>query len=289
MDTEQAAGGGGKAFHEVLDILHARLTEGRYKVGSRLPPQRELAKELGVSRDTVQRVLRQLANDGWIKAKQGSGSVVLRSQTIHSSVRREGASRPVTLGPLIGEAFEASEVALDVFTLTSESLDTHVRAQEERIRTGDIRPQSITIRMMLPPDDLVLPYPRVKDAPDDQRPQQRLWRIRQRHIDSLREVLGRLEEEMPDLETAVNIRRAPLVPYSKLYLFNHAAMLHGPYEPEERRMTLGDGEVVNVIDVRGVGSTLTHYVKDEDRTSQGSVMVESWQSWFDQCWRMLAK
>ncbi|MGW1966185.1 GntR family transcriptional regulator [Streptomyces sp. NPDC001935] len=43
-----------------------------------LPSQRSLADDLGVSRDTVQNVLKALAEEGWITSRQGSGSRVLK-------------------------------------------------------------------------------------------------------------------------------------------------------------------------------------------------------------------
>ncbi|MEU2774478.1 hypothetical protein ABZ646_16440 [Streptomyces sp. NPDC007162] len=48
----------------------------------------------------------------------------------------------MTPGPLIGEAFEHEEVALHIATLTSESLDAHIRA---RI----VAPRRITLRTVL--------------------------------------------------------------------------------------------------------------------------------------------
>ncbi|WP_151484216.1 winged helix-turn-helix domain-containing protein [Streptomyces albicerus] len=290
MATEHSAAGGGRPYDTVLDALHRRLTDGKgqYGIGGWLPSQRALAEEFGVSRDTVQRVIGQLTDEGWIEPRQGSGTRVVRSQTIHSSVQPGATGGPMTLGDLIGEAFKAPEVALDVFTLTSESLDTHVGAQEERIRAGVIdSPRSITIRMLLPSDDLRLPYPIVQGDPADPRPQQRLARIRSRHTDSIRERLQGLNEDLPDLTVTLDIRQVAMAPYSKVYLFNKTQLLHGPYEPEVRPMTLDDGDVVTAIDVRGVRSTLTHYVRDEDPRSQGSANVESWQSWFDECWKLL--
>ncbi len=212
------------------------MTEGTYAVGSVLPPQRDLAKEFGVSWHTVQRVLRDLAVEGWIESRKGSGSRVLRGQTVQSGARREGARGPVTLGPLVSAAFEAPKVALDVFTLTSESIDIHVRAQEERIRAGDIKPTAISIRMLLPADDVELPYPYVRSNRDDPRPRRRLRRV-----------------------------------------------------PVKRHMALDDGEVVEVVDVLGMGSTLTHSVMDDDPHSNDSVTVGAWKSWFEATWELLGE
>jgi len=64
----------------------------------------------------------------------------------------------VTLGPLIAQVFRKPEVALDVFTLTSESLDEHIRRQTQEIRAGNIAPRRIALRIQLPSESLEAPY-----------------------------------------------------------------------------------------------------------------------------------
>ncbi|MFC8434231.1 winged helix-turn-helix domain-containing protein [Streptomyces sp. NPDC057253] len=279
---------GGRKFQELKSALLAEITEGEYDEGTLLPSQRELATRYDVSRDTVQRVLVVLADEGWIESRQGRGSVVLRTQTVGSSARENAAVRRVTLGPLIAAAFRAKDVSLDVFTLTSEVLYTHVRVQEELIRAREIRPGKITIRMLVPDDDLPMPFPYAPGSPDDDRPQQHLRDIRKYHTDNLVRRLGELARDTPGLTATVEIRRVPLVPYSKLYIFNDAEVVTGPYVPSERPITLDDGTTLDVVDVMGFDSTLTHCAKDADPDSQDSLIVSSWRNWFDKTWQLLA-
>ncbi|KUO10537.1 winged helix-turn-helix domain-containing protein [Streptomyces sp. DSM 15324] len=281
---------GGREFHRVADELRARMADGLYPVRSFLPSQRELAEELGVSRDTVQRVLRVLGNEGWIESRQGSGSRVIRTPRIPTPTHRVGRQRrTVTLGPLIGEAFEQPEVTLDVYTLTSESLDAHIRLQAERIHLQAIAPQRITLRLLLPGRDQVLPYPRVKDDSSDGRLGNRLHDITDRHTASLRGLLTDLRTDglVPSID--LRIRYAPLVPAFKLYLLNGTEALLGPYEVVERQIELPSEEIVNALDVLGLGATLTHHVKDDDPNSVGTVFVDTWQAWFDSVWNLLAE
>ncbi|MER5183610.1 winged helix-turn-helix domain-containing protein [Streptomyces sp. NPDC002896] len=286
----RAGDGGGRAFFHVSETLRSRLADGTYRVGGMLPTQRELAAEFRVSRDTVQRVLRELASEGWIESRQGSGSRVLKTQRIHSSVATDARKGRVTLGPLIGEAFERPEVDLDVYTLTSESLDTHIRVQAERIRAGSIAPQRIKLRMLLPDESLPLPYPRAMgDAEESLLLAKRLQAITRRHTESLRGVLRALQAERYVPTADIEIRHVPLTPAFKLYLFNGVEALHGPYEVIERRIILDDGREVDALDVLGLGATLMHHVRDEDGNSQGSVFVGSMQSWFDSVWSRLAQ
>jgi DNA-binding transcriptional regulator YhcF (GntR family) len=290
VDAQQTGEGGGKEFQRVADELRIRMTDGPYQLGSFLPSQRDLAEEFGVSRDTVQRALRELAGEGWIESRQGSGSRVKKTQRIQSSTPKASRSRRgMTLGPLISEAFERPEVTLDVYTLTSESLDAHIRLQVERIRGGFIAPQRIALRMLLPDETQSLPYPRVKDDENDSRPGERLRAISRRHTESLRVLLKDLQTEELVRSVDVQIRHAPLVPSFKLYLLNGVEALHGMYEVLERQIELDSGEVITALDVLGLGATLTHHVKDADPNSPGSVFVDSMQSWFDSVWSLLAE
>ncbi|MER7198052.1 GntR family transcriptional regulator [Streptomyces sp. CB01635] len=289
MAGERRRDGGGREAWRVAETLRARMADGSYPLNGLLPPQRELADSFGVSRDTVQRALRELASEGWIESRQGSGSRVIKTQRIQSYTAKASHEGRVSLGPLISEAFERPNVTLDVYTLTSESLDTHIRLQAERIRTGEIAPQRIGLRMLLPSESLELPYPRALDRSDDPRLRDRLHGITRRHTASLRRELRQLRAEGLVPAADIEIRHVALTPAFKLYLLNGTEALHGPYEVIERPIVLETGEEIAALDVLGLGATLTHYVKDDDENSRGSVFVDAWQAWFDSVWSRLAE
>ncbi|MDX2544872.1 winged helix-turn-helix domain-containing protein [Streptomyces sp. WI04-05B] len=339
QDSQRATEGGGREFERILAELLGRMsvTEGEpavYALGSLLPPQRELAQEFGVSRDTVQRVLRELTREGLIDSRQGSGSRVIgvpepgrAGGAQPGGAQPVGAVRPVgaariahpgrtTLAPHIREAFTKPQVTLDVYTLTSESLQGHIWLQAERIRTREIAaPRSIALRMLLPADDLPLPYPRAVGDATDTRPVDRLRAITDRHTSSLRHVLGTLRAEGLVENVEVEIRQVPIAPVFKLYLLNGTDALYGMYEVTERPIVLEDEtKPLAAIDVIGIGATLMHYVRGEagpdsgtpdsgrpdsvgpasggpdsgGPESSGSLFVESMQSWFDSVWKYVA-
>lgn len=65
---------GPTALHsQVRQLLHSRISSGELPVGSRLPSERVLCTELGISRVTLRRALRELADDGVLTAAQGRG------------------------------------------------------------------------------------------------------------------------------------------------------------------------------------------------------------------------
>ncbi|MFI6546229.1 winged helix-turn-helix domain-containing protein [Streptomyces prunicolor] len=280
-------GGGGGSFQRVAVELRARMLDGRsYPHGSLLPPQRELADEFGVSRDTVQRVLRELANEGWIEVRQGSGARVVRSPQVHSPT----SNGTVTLGALIEDAFRQPEVTLDVFTLTSESLDAHIRMQAERIRAGEIAPQRIALRMMLPSGSVELPYLRTGQPAQDERLKARFLSITRRHTESLRNVLSDLRATRLVPSVDLQIRRTRVAPQFKLYLLNGTEALFGPYTVCERSIMMEDGEVIEgVLDARGLGASLIRHVTDAELPSQGTLFVTAMHEWFDSAWEHLTE
>ncbi|MGA5211830.1 hypothetical protein [Streptomyces pseudogriseolus] len=144
--------------------------------------------------------------------------------------------------------------------------------------------------MLLPDPSLPLPYPRVKEDPDDSRMRTRLRAITETHTASLIGALRDLQTEGLVPFVDVRIRQAPLTPTFKLYLFNAVEALHGMYEIIERPLELEDGEVVTALDVLGLGATLTRHVKDPAGAgAPGTVFVEGMQQWFDSVWNHLAQ
>lgn len=56
--------------------LIERIRQGEFKPGERIPPERALSGELGISRVLVGNMLRELARDGWLWRRMGSGTYV---------------------------------------------------------------------------------------------------------------------------------------------------------------------------------------------------------------------
>ena len=61
-------------YSRIAEQIAGRIESGGIKEGERLPAERRLSRELGVSRDTVKRAYADLEERGFIKTVQGSGS-----------------------------------------------------------------------------------------------------------------------------------------------------------------------------------------------------------------------
>ena len=64
------------ATTQVFEALYEMIATGRYVRGQKLPPQDELAKQLGVSRNTLREAVNKLSAMGLLRARQGVGTVV---------------------------------------------------------------------------------------------------------------------------------------------------------------------------------------------------------------------
>ncbi|MDI3404415.1 FadR/GntR family transcriptional regulator [Streptomyces cavernicola] len=61
---------------QATERLRTRITAGDWPVGTRLPGETTLAKELGIGRSTVREALRALAGAGLVQPRQGAGVFV---------------------------------------------------------------------------------------------------------------------------------------------------------------------------------------------------------------------
>jgi GntR family transcriptional repressor for pyruvate dehydrogenase complex len=110
-----------RAFEEVLDQLDGAIATGHLEVGDRLPPERDLAEEFGVSRTSVREAIRTLEALGILEVRRGSdngativpepGNALSRLLRLHLGVRH------VSVRDLIGfrvglEGWAAAQFAL---------------------------------------------------------------------------------------------------------------------------------------------------------------------------------
>jgi DNA-binding FadR family transcriptional regulator len=69
-----------RAFEEIAAQIRGELAEGRLKVGSRLPAERALALQFGVSRNTLREALRSLEHAGLVLLRKGASGGAFISQ-----------------------------------------------------------------------------------------------------------------------------------------------------------------------------------------------------------------
>src|SRR5271155_3020003 len=71
-----------RAFEEIADQIRKELSDRRLRAGDRLPPERALAGQLGVSRTTLREALRSRGKAGLLRLQKGAtGGAFVREST----------------------------------------------------------------------------------------------------------------------------------------------------------------------------------------------------------------
>ncbi|WP_405216896.1 histidine utilization repressor [Agrococcus sp. Ld7] len=112
-----AGGDGTPAYLRIKRLVSARIRTGEWDAGDRLPSEHQLVAALGVSRMTVNRALRELADSGAIVRTSGVGSFVaaakaasplLEVRNIADEVERRGHRHRTRLVSLAAEDADGS-------------------------------------------------------------------------------------------------------------------------------------------------------------------------------------
>src|SRR5688500_11429223 len=78
-----------RAYEQAADQIAARIKEGVWQPGDRLPSERDLALQLGISRGSTREALRVLEAMGWLEIKPGDGTIVRDRRALQA--RLDGA------------------------------------------------------------------------------------------------------------------------------------------------------------------------------------------------------
>lgn len=66
-----------RLYRQIAGQLRALISQGEFAAGARLPAERDLARQLGVSRPSVREALIAMEVEGWVEVRTGSGVYVL--------------------------------------------------------------------------------------------------------------------------------------------------------------------------------------------------------------------
>lgn len=87
-----------RLYRQIAEQLRSLMAAGEFTPGSRLPAERDLAKQLGVSRPSVREALIALEVEGWVEVRTGSGVYVLdRARRVNGKATKVPAAE---WGPL---------------------------------------------------------------------------------------------------------------------------------------------------------------------------------------------
>ena len=87
-----------RLYRQIADQIRGLIRAGEFGAGARLPPERDLAKQLGVSRPSVREALIALEVEGLVEVRIGSGIYVLAGNGAHDvSAANDATSGPFEL------------------------------------------------------------------------------------------------------------------------------------------------------------------------------------------------
>lgn len=130
-----------RLYQQVADQLRALIEEGEFTVGDRLPSERDLAEQLGISRPTVREALIALEVEGRVRIRVGSGIFVAPPRQVRAlgSDAIEGPfellrARAFIEGALVQEAAEvATSADIAVLDALIERMGHGIHVSEETI------------------------------------------------------------------------------------------------------------------------------------------------------------
>ncbi len=85
-----------QACEQIVQQIEQTISSGALTAGQRLPSERALSRQFGVSRMTVRRAMQLLEGMGLVETRSGSGSFVLEAQanpvpqTMVGDIRKRG-------------------------------------------------------------------------------------------------------------------------------------------------------------------------------------------------------
>ena len=104
----------GRLYKELALSLIGELGSGRYRIGQRLPPERELAATHKVSRPTVREAIISLEVEGLVEVRVGSGVYVRRLPGKHEQPGAAVSAIEITEARMLIEGEAAALAAIQV-------------------------------------------------------------------------------------------------------------------------------------------------------------------------------
>jgi GntR family transcriptional regulator, hexuronate regulon transcriptional repressor len=122
QQTEQS-----RLYQQIADRMTAAIRRGTYRRGQRMPSERDLAEQYGVSRPTIREAIIALEISGLVEVRQGSG-VYVTHWTKDNTAREERLIPQLDIGAFeLMEArrlIEGETAALAATAITGEQLKT---------------------------------------------------------------------------------------------------------------------------------------------------------------------
>ncbi|MEV5705734.1 hypothetical protein [Actinoallomurus sp. NPDC052274] len=198
------------------------------------------------------------------------------------------APSPISIRPYVEAAFDREHVAIDFFGFSGETLHGVIQEPLDKIRAGQLKPQSLTLRILVPDVSKPMAVPcRSDDLGDDPEFRERATRIMLRHgqaiLDSVEELadLGILDSAKAE----VRVHDCP--PLFKLYIVNNEEVFFGFY-PIRQHVVQIKGTPHPMFDLMGKEASLFRHTV-HDGSAVGAQYVTQARQWFNTVWETISR
>lgn len=187
------------------------------------------------------------------------------------------------LRPYIEQAFTSEHVVIDFAGFSGETFHGVVQEPLDNIRIGQLKPESVTIRMLLPDTTRPMTLPcRVEDLADDPDYRARAHQITARHAYAILETVQELARlgRIPD--ASVQIRAHQAAPLFKMYILNRDEAFFGLYPLVKHSIPMASGQR-DMYDLMGKDAMVFRHSKASGDQADEQ-FIEQMQGWFDSIW-----
>ena len=111
-------------YLQIMNYLKKEIVSGKLKPGDKVPSVRDLATELQINPNTVQRTLAELEREGIVETKRGLGRYVTSEESIIMDIKKEMAGE--LIDHFIRGMSELGFVREEVISIVSDAMEeTH--------------------------------------------------------------------------------------------------------------------------------------------------------------------
>jgi hypothetical protein len=185
--------------------------------------------------------------------------------------------------PYIEQAFTREHIIIDFAGFSGETLHGVVQEPLDKIRTGQLKPASVSIRMLLPDTTRPMAVPcRVEDLTDDPEYRARMHQVTGRHAYAILETVQELARLGRIKEASTEIRAYQVPPLFKLYLLNGDEAFFGLYPLVEHKIPFPGGDRA-IYDLMGKDAVVFRHSARSDHPADAQ-FVDQAQAWFNSMW-----
>jgi DNA-binding transcriptional regulator YhcF (GntR family) len=266
-------------YVKLASSLRDEILAGTFGPGEKLPSHAQLVERYSVARLTLQQSLRILRDEGLIVSRQGSGVFVV-----------DRAARPADLDTHFDIAFANTDVVIDFAGYTAEPLNAALRKPLEKIRSGQIAPETLLFRVLLADFSRPLAVPartRTQEV-DDADVREHSALLSEAQTVELTGSVKALRDLDLVRQASVEIRVHGAAPLVMMYLLHGQDLFLGLNRVVDRKVKIGR-KTAKIHEPWMDNAALVNHAADADPNSAGSRQVTNAAEWFESLWNTLGR